>query len=307
MNSNIIYDGHIHMPINRLPIVSKANSEKFAAKAFKEAGIGGGLIISPAPYATDCEDRSIGNKTRMTAVLDFCSHLENYYPCYWIDPTEKDAVKQVIEAKECGIRALKVICINHHPAAGLECYNMAAKVDLPILFHSGTHWDGVCSADFNRPTNWECMLSVYGCRFALAHISWPWQSECMALFGKINQANMARKECKCEMYVDCCPGTPEVDREDIFRRFELLGYHLADRLIWGVDTGTDNYCGSYAKWIYDWDDEMFDSLQKKWKNWKAYRCEGSFMAKDGDQYDFKKIFRNATQKNLLRFLGEKAV
>lgn len=298
---DIVYDGHIHMQRKDLdaPMVSP---EAFAEKA-KEAGIGGGLMISFAPpsrYYSGMD--SLG---RMRAVLDFCRPLKNYYPCFWIDPIEKDAVQQVVQAKTVGIRALKVSCSKHHPAAGLECYRMAAQLELPILFHSGSLWDGEVSSNFNRPANWECMLEVYNTRFCLAHISWPWQSECMALFGKFMQANFLRKDRKAEMFIDCSPGTPEIDREDIFRRFGLLGYDLSERLIWGVDSSAGNYSVDYAKWIYQWDETMFAKLQKDWGNWKGFRCQGSFMAAQEKERDFNKIFQNATRKNMLRFLGEK--
>ena len=307
-----LYDGHIHMPVHNATngdiTNQKANALAFAERA-KQANVTGGLVISCPPFAVDCQDKKFGNRQRMASVVDFCSHLKDYYPCYWINPTARDACKQVADAKEMGIRALKVICSTHHPADGLECYRMAAQLDLPILFHSGSLWDDRVSADFNRPANWECMLDVYNTRFCLAHISWPWQSECLALFGKLNQANFRRNDIKCDIYLDCSPGTPEIDREDIFRRFVLLGYSLENKLIWGVDSSVDHYSVDYAKWIYSFDKKMFADLQKKWGNWKAFRCEGSFMAAEkkngGDAFDFKTIFENATKKNLLRFLGEK--
>jgi predicted TIM-barrel fold metal-dependent hydrolase len=307
-DAEILYDGHIHMPTHWPAMKDMDSPARFAAKA-KRAGITGGMIISPPPRDRDLE-APVSNAERMDAVLDYCGKLKNFYPCYWINPTEPDAVRQVVTAKEKGIRALKVICSFHEPAAGLECYRMAAQLDMPILFHSGSLWDGEVFARFNRPANWECMLDVYGCRFCLAHISWPWQSECLALFGKINQANFTRKDRKCDMYVDCSPGTPECDREDIFRRFGLLGYDLSSKLIWGVDSGVANYSYEYAKWIYDWDVKMFKDLQKKWGRWKAFRCTGSFMAaqqksKNGPERDFNAVIHNAMHKNLLRFLGEK--
>lgn len=296
----IVYDGHIHMPFD--PSIPEVSPQKFAEKA-SEAGIGGGLIISPPPPAQYYSGMDF--RERISKVLDYCHPLKNYYPAYWIDPTEKDAVQQVAYAKTVGIRALKIICSKHHPAAGLECYRMAAALDLPILFHSGSLWDGEVSADFNRPSNWECMLDVYNTRFCLAHISWPWQSECMALFGKLKQANFLRKDRKTDMYIDCSPGTPEIDREDIFRRFGLLGYDLSDRLIWGVDSSVHQYSVDYAKWIYKWDQNMFAKLQKDWGDWEGFRCEGSFMSAQNQKRDFNRVFQNATKKNLLRFIGEK--
>jgi len=308
MEKEIVYDGHIHMAENCLWEHGGDTPDQFMEKVHS-IGIDGGMIISPSPDAEGACGGPASHVSRMEAVLDYCSKLKNFYPCYWINPTAPDAVRQVVQAKEKGIRALKVICSKYAPADGLECYRMAAHVDLPILFHSGSLWDGEVSANFNRPANWECMLDVYGCRFCLAHISWPWQSECMALFGKLNQANFTRKDRKCDMYIDCAPGTPECDREEIFRRFGLLGYDLSSKLIWGVDTNVHNYCVSYAKWIYDWDIQMFQELQNKWGNWKGYRCEGSFMAAQkkesgGAERDFNEVLYNAMHKNLLRFLGE---
>ena len=130
---NLVLDGHIHMGAN-----SPLDVQKFL-QAHSEAGFNGGLIISVPPAGSpEAKGAKIPALERMKQVKDFCNKCgETYFPCFWIDPLEKDAVSQVKLAKEMGMKALKVICTYHAPSAGLPVYQEAVKYKIPILFHSG--------------------------------------------------------------------------------------------------------------------------------------------------------------------------
>ena len=153
---SFIYDSHIHL----MPDGRQDTPPEFQAKA-AQAGIGGGLIFSQPPSdAQEWETAAPCWQDRIAHVLDFCSRLEHFYPVYWINPTEPDAIEQIVYAKNAGIRAFKVLCSFCHPADGLEAYRKMAELRLPVIFHSGILWDGVNSSPFNRPANFECMLDV---------------------------------------------------------------------------------------------------------------------------------------------------
>ena len=295
---NQIYDAHIHL------MPGECNSpEVFAIKAAK-AGITGGLIFSLPPMESAMYRSTLppNNRFRMENVLSYCRQSGGrYYPAFWFNPTEPDAAEQVIQARELGIRALKVICSKYPPCAGLMAYRQAAELGMPIIFHSGILWDGEVSTDFNRPSAFECLLEVYGLRFALAHAAWPWCDELLALYGKLRQAEYTRKDRKLEMFVDISPGVPDIYREDVFRKFMLLNYNPATALIWGVDSSANNYDAGWAEYIYEFDRKTFAVLQEQYGKFRGYSATGSFMK--SAEYDFNEAFRCACSENILRFIG----
>ena len=296
---NLVLDGHIHMGANR-PL----DVQKFL-QAHSEAGFNGGLIISVPPAGSpEAKGAKIPALERMKQVKDFCNKCgETYFPCFWIDPLEKDAVSQVKLAKEMGMKALKVICTYHAPSAGLPVYQEAVKYNLPILFHSGILWDGESSGKYNRPCEFECMQYAPGCRFALAHISWPWTDECIALFGKLKNAGSSYGK-TCEIYIDSSPGTPDIYRKDVFYKFACLGYDLSDRLIFGIDSNVHNFNVEWGKYTLDFDRKMFTQLNEEVKNFNGYLLLDAIKNKGGVKPDQNQLFQNAISKNLLRFLGE---
>lgn len=295
----IVYDAHIHIGAKRA-----CDPQAFLA-ASSAAGIGGGLILSIPPAGSpESFGESVPAKERMIKVREFCEACgPTYYPCFWIDVLEKDAVEQVKLAKEMGMRALKIICSHHAPSAGIPVYREAAKYDLPILFHSGILWDGVDSGNFNRPCDFECMLEAPGVTFALAHISWPWTDECIALFGKIRHASGTYKK-NIRFFIDDSPGTPDIYRRDVFRNFALLGYDLSDCLLFGVDSNVHTYNTEWAKYTLDFDREMFASLNDEFQNFDGYLLKAVFDLQGKKRPDLNDWFNNSVSRNLLRFIGE---
>ena len=59
-----------------------------------------------------------------------------------------------------------------------------AKLNVPVIFHTGILWDGRVSSNYNRPLHWESLLPITNLRFSMGHCSWPWVDECIALYGK---------------------------------------------------------------------------------------------------------------------------
>ena len=298
----MIFDSHIHM-YTELYAGKQDAPENFLKKC-QAANIGGGCIFS-IPPANDLSYYGTTpptNKERTHAVLDFCAKLpDTFCPFYWIDPTEPDAEEQVQYAAEQGIRGFKVICGNHYPEEGLKTYAKCAEVGLPVTFHSGILWDGKVSSFYNRPLSFECLLSVKKLRFALAHISWPWTSECIALFGKFNAAQQYYGNAP-EMYIDCSPGAPEFDREEAFKKIGLGTYGLGSRIMYGSDMNTNNFNSDFAKETYEFDQEKFEHLHSIYSDPVQVKRDLKFLRNGRETIDFRDIFHKMTEENYKSFI-----
>ena len=171
-----MFDCHIH-------IMKETNKEEFYT-GVRESGFVGGLLLSRPPRTFD--GNSLTTHQRLENVMGLAEGMKGLYPFYWIDPLEPDACEQVDYGVSLGISGFKIISIDDYPdnPKAMEVYKRIASHDKPILFHSGILWNGKNSSNYNRPANFECLLEVEGLRFALAHVSWPWHDECLAVFGK---------------------------------------------------------------------------------------------------------------------------
>lgn len=252
-----ILDGHIHLMSDE-PVTAG-----FAAQ-LRAAGVSGGALISrpPASFARSEGPDVPAWADRLRQVLDGCATGAELYPLFWIDPLEPDALEQVAAAVGQGIAGFKVICDHFppgHPAA-LTTYRAIAAAGRPILFHSGILWDGKPSSEYNRPAGFEALLNVPGLRFALAHISWPWCDECIAVYGKFLNARSHRPSAGVEMFVDITPGTPPLYRRYALEHLFGAGYAMADHVIFGSDCQAPGY---HAAWASEWlqrDEEILTSL-----------------------------------------------
>jgi predicted TIM-barrel fold metal-dependent hydrolase len=242
----MILDGHIHLTDGD-PAPDTLLTDLAAA------GVGGGALISQRPA---CFDRTSPRPAqppaaRLQHVLDWCAAGTNLYPLYWIDPLSPDALDQAAMAVGRGIVGFKVICAHFppgHPDA-LRVFRAIADAGKPILFHSGILWDGQPSSQFNRPAGFEALLDVPGLRFALAHISWPWCDELIAVYGKFLNALGCSRSAPVEMFVDITPGTPPVYRQRALTDLFTVGYDVADHVIFGSDCHAPGY---NHQWTREW-------------------------------------------------------
>jgi len=248
----VILDGHIHLTD------SAPETGPFLAE-LRAAGISGGALISqrPASFVGGGQPPA----ARLQHVLDWCAPGTNFYPLFWIDPLEPDALDQVALAVAKGVAGFKVICNNFHPShpAALRTFRAIADAGRPILFHSGILWDGRPSSEFCRPAGFEALLDVPGLRFTLAHIGWPWCDELIAVYGKFLNA-LGRNRSTVEMFVDITPGTPPVYRQRALTDLFSAGYDVADNVIFGSDCHAPGY---NVQWAREWlrrDEEILTSL-----------------------------------------------
>ncbi len=269
------FDCHIHATYGKL---NAADLQSGLGKA----GFDGGSVFSQAPKSM-AGPAGISPQERLRDVLESTRGYDHLYPFLNIDPTAPTAVDEVDEAVRQGIAGFKMTPRDFYPYDGraLPVYHRIAKHGKPLLFHSGISYGSPNSGDFNRPCNFEVLLSVPGLRFALAHVSWPWTDECIAVFGKFN-AWRSRGGEGGEFFIDLTPGTPPVYRRAMLERLLLAGYDVKGNLIWGTDNHADGYRSEYNS---DW----------------AARDKGIFQEFLGDEAE--EYLEALFDKNYRRFLG----
>ncbi len=241
----MILDGHVHVMDRSL------GTDEFRRR-IAEAGVSGGLLISHPPPSFAALATPAPADARLRDLQAWCAVTPGFHGAFWIDPLEPDAAAQVRRASEAGVAAFKVICDRYHPGdpRALPVYAAIAAAGRPILFHSGILWDGKPSSAYNRPAEFEPLLDVPRLRFALAHVSWPWCDECIAVYGKFLNARGLRPDLSAEMFIDLTPGTPAVYREDVLTRLFRTGYDVERNVLFGTDGSTREYRVSWAReWI----------------------------------------------------------
>ncbi len=246
-------DCHIH-------IFDKKINKELQQQKFSEAGIKGGIIISLPPESLGFGEFEA--RERLDNLLEWKASNPDLYPFYWIDPIEKDALDQVKLAQEYGVSGFKIICNRFYPddECAMKVFKAIAHINKPILFHSGILWDGADSGKYNRPAGFEALLKVDGLKFALAHASWPWIDECIAVYGKFQNAYSRRPNLSVEMFIDITPGTPVIYREELLTKLFRVGYDIENNIIFGSDCSLENY---NSEWTNEWvkrDTEIYGKL-----------------------------------------------
>lgn len=226
------------------------------------AGLDGGVVLSlpPASFSHLASPRP--SSERLVNLMAWTGDNQNLFPFFWIDPTEEDAGEQVRHALDAGVMGFKVICNRFFPGdeRALPVFRLIAVGRKPILFHSGILWDGTNSSQYNRPAGFEALMEVQGLVFALAHISWPWTDELIAVYGKFLSARRLRGGRTAEMFIDTTPGTPPIYRRETLTRLFTVGYDVGKNVFFGSDGETSSYNEkSTREWI-DRDSAIFSDL-----------------------------------------------
>ena len=254
----MIFDGHIH-------ILNHSEDRESLMMELSHSGISGGLIISLPPPAFPAVAPSAPPIDRMNNVLFWCKTMENLYPFYWIDPMEDDAEDQIVMAVEKDIMGFKVICDSYFPGnkRAMEIFRIIAETKRPILFHSGILWDGKPSSQYNRPSEFEPLLEINDLRFSLAHISWPWCDELIAVYGKFLNAYAGNPDHSVEMFIDITPGTPPIYRREVLTKLFTVGYDVENNVIFGTDCCTNPYNSGWTRQWIERDKNIFHELGLK--------------------------------------------
>lgn len=158
----------------------------------------------------------------------------------WINPTIPGATGLAEEAlTDMGYVGVKIIP-DHFFIYEERLEPFWEKMDelrASILFHTGILYAYDDSSRFCRPLWLEKLLHYPRIRFAMAHISWPWCEECLAVMGRM-RAVAHDGEFPWQSYVDLTPGTPRhIRKEAVANAIDFCG---AERLMFGSDTMLPN-------------------------------------------------------------------
>ena len=258
MSDFMILDGHIH-------VGEGAEDRTTFWRELTSAGVAGGVIISLPPKAFPAVGHSAPPQDRLDNVFSWAEEGESLYPFYWVDPMESDAIQQVEIAAKQGIFGFKIICHSYYPSdrKAMEVFAAIAEARRPILFHSGVLWDGTPSSRYNRPAEFEALLEIKGLKFALAHVSWPWCDELIAVYGKFLNSNSRTNKHAVEMYIDIAPGTPQIYRREVLTKLFTVGYDIENNVLFGSDCEANNYDTQHVAKLVKIDNEIYHSIGLK--------------------------------------------
>lgn len=246
-----IFDMHVHAK-NTPPQPERLLSE------LAQAGVSGCCVFSNRPKEMTVEEGT-DYKTRLNEILAWTKGYEDrLFPVLWVHPNEEGLDEKIENAVENGVMAFKVICNNFYvgETKSMDMLSKIASLKKPVFFHSGILWDGCVSSNYNRPANWEALLEIDGLKFSLGHCSWPWIDECIALYGKFLNALLNGKTS--EMFFDITPGTPEIYRDELFKKLFTVGYDVPNNIMYGTDCRTSGYNYKWTKKWLDIDLKLFD-------------------------------------------------
>jgi len=158
------------------------------------------------------------------------------YGMLWAEPRAPGIVEEIERAiVDMGLRGVKMI--PDHWSAGDEMmfpiYEKIQELGKPMHFHSGILYGFGDSSRFCRPALFEPLMHFPRLRFALAHISWPWVDECIAVYGRFGAAvhGTGREN---QMWIDTCRGTPDAWRVEALAK--AVPFCGMEHVMFGVDT-----------------------------------------------------------------------
>ncbi len=102
-----------------------------------------------------------------------------------------------------------------------------------VLIHTGILYANDDGSRFCRPVHLEKLLHYPSIRFAMAHISWPWCEECLAVMGRMKAA-VGYDKAGWQSYVDLTRGTPAHIRGQALAN--TLSFCGPERMLWGTDS-----------------------------------------------------------------------
>ena len=248
-----VFDFHLHTQ-NNTP------NPKALLSKMSNAGVFGGNVFSSPPKEYN-KNKGLSFSDRINELHAWTDDFgERLFPVLWIHPDEMFIKQKIRTACREGVRAFKVICCDFYPYEK-KCMRMLREIaenGSSVIFHSGILWNGADSSKYNRPVNFETLITIDGLKFSLGHCSWPWVDECIALYGKfLNGITTGRSS---EMFFDITPGTPPIYREELLTKLFTVGYDVPNNIIFGTDNRTADYNFKWTKKWLDLDNAIYEKL-----------------------------------------------
>ena len=162
----------------------------------------------------------------------------------WAEPRVEGMLEEIeYGINDRGLRGLKMIPNQWEPCDEivLPIYEKLEELGKPVHFHSGILYVLGSSSRFCRPVLFEPLMHFPKLKFALAHMSWPWVDECIAVYGRFRTAAGFRQDPPtwsdtdhCQMWIDTTRGTPDLWRVDALQK-ALVFCGGMDHVMFGVD------------------------------------------------------------------------
>lgn len=233
-----ILDTHIHL------VESSLDGAAFAA-AMRRSDVAGGFIFSLTPHAwAEAEDPAEEAHCAVDRVLQFCSEAPGLVPFCRLNAVAPYSPEIVEYAVKHGIAGFKIIHDEAPPSdpRAMALMRQIAATGKPLMLHCGIlYGDGKqLGSRFNRPLEFELLLTIPHLRFSLAHLAWPWCDELIALYGEYRHMRR-QKLTTAELFLDTTPGTPALYREEAFRHLWACFPDAARSAFFGSDNTTAEY------------------------------------------------------------------
>lgn len=212
----MVIDAHLHC--------TGRETRDDVLRALDDSGIDTGVLL--APFLGD--GYSLADPASLRRGNDHLARLVSGAPdrlvgLAVINPADAGAPADLRRAIEAGLTGAKMVPSGWYPYDDhvQPAFAEAARLKLPLLFHSGIFIDGR-SGRFCRPTFFEALRDHPGVRVTLAHVGWPWTDEAIAvaLIDRIHGV----PDADCVFRLDLSFGPPPPYRLEVLRRaLEVLG------------------------------------------------------------------------------------
>lgn len=178
----------------------------------------------------------------------------------WVTPTIDGIIDLAAEAMgEMGFVGIKIIP-DHFFVYEERLEPFWAKLDelrAAILFHTGILYGHEDGSRFCKPLYLEKMFHYPNIRFAMAHISWPWCEESLAVMGRMRSAHRSDPDHPYQSYIDITPGTPpHIRKQALANAIDFCG---PERIMFGSDDCVPSDL-SYQREVLEGDLKLFDEI-----------------------------------------------
>lgn len=197
-------------------------------RTLDDAGVDVGVLLAPflsEGYSLD-DAASLRRGNAHLAKL-VRGHTDRLVGLCVVDPRHSQAPEDLRHAiEDLGLHGAKMVPTGWYPydEAVQPVFEVANALALPVLFHSGIFIDGR-SGRFCRPTFFEALRIYPRMRMTLAHLSWPWTDEAIAV-GLIDLIHGVPVN-DVAFRFDLSFGAPQVYRAEVLQRaLSVLGSGL---------------------------------------------------------------------------------
>lgn len=198
-------------------------------------------------------DRLLEVKPLLDAAPDRISGLA------WVNPAIEGMADLAAEALESmGYAGIKIIPDHWfaHESRLAPFWERMNELSATILFHTGILYGWEDASRFCRPVYLETLVDYPNIRFAMAHISWPWCEECLAVMGRMKAA-IRDGDRQWQSYIDLTPGTPRHIRQQAVAN--AIAFCGPERILFGTDCGLPNKMDRQKEMVEN-DLALFDEL-----------------------------------------------